>query len=196
MLWAFVSDIHGNRRGLERAEALGVARAVDRYVCLGDVIGRGDPEGCVEWVADHTTIAITGNRDLDHLALVRPDLQRVVADWPREYVGPQFALTHGDPGSHRLLRSSVEAKGFRGVADYLEGIGVRLWLYGHTHHARVWSLADPTAPLVESIVHLQPGGQYVVNVGTVGLPFARKGGPSMLLYEDAEDWLETVTLSK
>jgi predicted phosphodiesterase len=194
MLWAFVSDIHGNRRALDVAASIAEARGADRYACLGDALGRGDPAGCVAWVIDHAAIAIAGNRDLDHIDLVSGDLQDAVRTWPREYVGSTFVLTHGDPGSHKLLRSTAEGKEFRGVPEYLEQLGVRLWLYGHTHHARVWSLDDPSAPLNGGRVRLDGQSSYVVNVGSVGHPFAGKGGPSMVLYEEDEGWLEIVPL--
>src|SRR5207249_12248721 len=105
-----------------------------------------------------------------------------------------FVLTHGDPGGHRILRSSVEGKQFRGVSEVLSDQGARLWLYGHTHHARVWSLDDPARPFPETRCSLVPGRHYVVNVGTAGRPFPGKGRPSMVLYDDVEACLETVLL--
>lgn len=196
MLWAFFSDIHGNRRALDRIEDVCSDRRVGRSVCLGDVIGRGDPEGCVAWVGAHAAIAVAGNRDFDHIDLVRPELREIVARWPREAADSNFIVTHGDPGGHWLLRSNVEVKSFRGVSEYLSERAANIWLYGHTHYARVWRLDKFGDPLSSSRIELEPNGLYVVNVGTTGRPFPGKGGASMVLYEDAEGWLETVDLPK
>jgi hypothetical protein len=93
------------------------------------------------------------------------------------------------------LRSTLEKRAFRAVGPYLAERGARLWLFGHTHHARVWCLDDPDAPLGLPKVELASGRRYVVNVGTTGKPLAGKGPASIVLYEDAENWLEVVPLT-
>jgi predicted phosphodiesterase len=96
-LWSFVSDIHGNYAALSRAAAWCESAGVDRFVCLGDVIGKGDPEACVGWVRDNADIAIVGNRDLDYLDRVSPELQQVVRGWTNEARAADFIASHGDP---------------------------------------------------------------------------------------------------
>jgi hypothetical protein len=120
--WAFVSDIHGNRRALDSAELLAHEHGADRFVCLGDVIGRGDPVGCVEWVRDHADLAIVGNRDLDYLARVSPDLQAVVQSWAHELRASDFVASHGEPKLHRVLNSAAERDGFQRARAYLTGM--------------------------------------------------------------------------
>lgn len=196
-LWAFLSDIHGNLRGLQAAEARCRERQVDRYVCLGDVIGRGDPEGCVRWVQDRATLALVGNRDLDHLEWVRPDLRAVVLGWAREGAASDFLVTHGDTLFHRILNSRAEADGFRRAGAIMAQRGARLWLYGHTHRARAWCLSESGAERVEGCgLALNSHQRYVVNVGTTGLPLPGRGGPSITLYDDGACWLEMVPLSR
>ena len=46
-VWAFVADVHGNYRSLERATRLAGERGAERFVALGDLIGRGQPAACV-----------------------------------------------------------------------------------------------------------------------------------------------------
>ncbi len=183
--WAFVSDIHGNRAALARVEAAAETLSVERYVCLGDVIGRGDAAGCVGWVAEHATYALVGNRDIDHLDSVSAPMQKVVRGWLREVVAGEFVASHGDRRLHRVLHSAAEGDGFVQALAYMAERGARVWLFGHTHRARVWRIGDGAiTPLNQEVVEVHEGFRYVVNVGTTGLPLPGRGGPSFTLYDD------------
>jgi predicted phosphodiesterase len=193
--WAFVSDIHGNRRGLERAISWCENTGVDAYACLGDVIGRGDPDACVAWVRDAATIAIVGNRDLDYLERLPGDLRDVVRSWPNEDAHGDFLASHGDPHLHRVLSSAAERDGFSRAVAYMVERGARAWFFGHTHRARVWRVDAAGAQLVgcERIV-MDSSARYVVNVGTTGLPLPGRGGPSFAVYDDVGGTLEVIPL--
>ncbi len=196
-VWAFVSDVHGNLAALRQTEGRARAAGADRFVALGDIIGRGDPNGCVSWVRDHAEIAIVGNRDLDYLDRVTPDLQAVVRGWCHEARASDFVVSHGDPKLHRPLNARAEGDGFRRAGAYLEALGVRVWLFGHTHRARCWELEGETAHEVEpTSVSLRAGCRYVVNVGTTGLPLPGRGGPAFALYDDGAGVIRTVPLRK
>jgi predicted phosphodiesterase len=193
--WAFVSDIHGNFNALRAAAAHSFDAGVDAYVCLGDVIGRRDPERCVEWVRDHARIAIVGNRDLDYLTRVPEPLQDVVRSWSHEAVASDFVATHGDPKLHRVLNSAAEKNGFSAIPSYLDERHARVWFFGHTHRARVWEIAERSPRLLrDPRVELAPSAHYVVNVGTTGFPLPGRGGASFVLYDDELRVLEIVPL--
>jgi predicted phosphodiesterase len=196
-VWAFVSDIHGNRAALAQAETLTRAQGAERYVCLGDVIGRGDPSGCVAWIRDHAAIAIVGNRDLDYVERVPPDLQAVVAGWAHEARAADFLVSHGDPNLHRVLNARAERDGFARVDGYLAEQGARLWLFGHTHRARLWEIVTGGAVRVDAPqVHIQPDRRYVVNVGTTGLPLPGRGPASCVVYDDVRGEILTLPLGR
>jgi predicted phosphodiesterase len=193
--WGLVSDIHGNLGALRAAAAYCDDAGVDAYVCLGDVIGRGDPERCVEWVRDHARIAIVGNRDLDYLTRVPAPLQEVVRSWGHEAVASDFVVTHGDPKLHRVLNSAAEKNGFAAVPAYLDERHARVWFFGHTHRARIWEIVDGFPRQVgKARVELSPSAHYVVNVGTTGLPLPGRGGASFVVYDDEQHVLEIVPL--
>jgi predicted phosphodiesterase len=193
--WAFVSDIHGNRTALATAEELAHARAADRFVCLGDVIGRGDPGGCVQWVRDQAELAIVGNRDLDYIDRVPPELQATVRTWASEVAASDFIASHGEPRLHRVLNSAAEQDGFRRARAYLTERGARVWFFGHTHRSRAWRLlADRAEPLADGAFDLDPSSLYVVNVGTTGLPLPGRGPASFVIYDDAAHRIERVPL--
>src|SRR5919199_6684035 len=82
-VWAFVADVHGNFRALARAEELARAGGAERFVALGDLLGRGQPAECVAWVRANAALAVVGNRDLDHIDLVSADDQAFLRRLPR-----------------------------------------------------------------------------------------------------------------
>jgi predicted phosphodiesterase len=194
--WAFVSDIHGNRQALANAQGLAQDRGVDHFVCLGDVIGRGDPESCVAWVHEHAQLAIVGNRDLDYLSRVPLPMQDVVRTWTNEVRASDFVASHGEPRLHRTLSSAAERDGFRRARQYMRDIGAAIWFFGHTHRSRAWKLAgeDPSELLGNNMLRADAGALYVVNVGTTGLPLPGRGPASFVIYDDVDRLVERVAL--
>src|SRR5919202_3645619 len=145
-IWAFVADVHGNIRALERAEQLARARGAGRFVALGDLLGRGQPAACVAWVRANATLAIVGNRDLDHIDLVDAADQTFLRGLPRLAAADDFLVTHGDAKLDPNLASADERRGFRRAYAALAAADKRLWFFGHTHRARVWRKAALDAP--------------------------------------------------
>ncbi|MFN2433253.1 MAG: metallophosphoesterase [Gemmatimonadota bacterium] len=103
------SDVHGNLQGL-RAVLHRLAReGVDRTVCLGDVVGYGgDPEACVELVAQRADACVMGNHDL---AILEPALRRGFNPAARAAVDAHAEWLR--PEHHAWLRTLplVEAEG-------------------------------------------------------------------------------------
>jgi predicted phosphodiesterase len=194
-VWAFVSDVHGNRRALALAEQIARAAGADRFVSLGDVVGRGDPDGCVTWVRDNATIAIVGNRDLDYVDRVSPELQAVVRAWPHEARASDFVVSHGDPHLHRRLNSGAERDSFRRAGIVMAEQDARVWLFGHTHRSRGWALQDGEVhPLDPGQVTLRPDCRYAINVGTTGLPLPGRGAAALVLYDDGAGVIRSLPL--
>jgi predicted phosphodiesterase len=199
--WAFVSDIHGNYRALLRAAEIAQAHGADQFVALGDVIGRGQPQECVAWVRAHAALAVVGNRDLDHAALVGPDDRAWVQSLPRLALTADFAITHGDAALHRAMSSADERRGFRRAYLALAELDRPMWFFGHTHHARAWRKSDADAapvPLDPSAVSLhaaEPGERYFFNVGTTGRPRGGCGPAAIALYDVGRAEVVSVTLA-
>src|ERR687885_278796 len=145
-VWAFVADVHGNYRALERAEALARARGATRFAALGDLLGRGQPAECVAWVRANVTLAVVGNRDLDHIDLVDAADQAYVRALPRVAAAGDFLVTPGDAKLDPTLAGADERRGFRRAYAALAAADKRLWFFGHTHNARVWRKAALDAP--------------------------------------------------
>lgn len=61
---AVISDIHGNAEALRTVLADIEARAIDRIICLGDIIGYGpEPLACIDLVRERCAWSLMGNHD-------------------------------------------------------------------------------------------------------------------------------------
>lgn len=73
---AIISDIHGNLIALERVLADLRTRAIDRTVCLGDVVGYGpDPKACLDLARSACEVIVSGNHER---AVLNPT---IAANW-------------------------------------------------------------------------------------------------------------------
>lgn len=65
MRYAVLSDIHGNLEALTAVLAHLQTERVDRYLCLGDIMGYGaDPARCLERLQACEAVMVGGNHDL------------------------------------------------------------------------------------------------------------------------------------
>jgi predicted phosphodiesterase len=199
-VWGVLADVHGNYRALERAAALARDAGAERFILLGDLLGRGQPAACVAWAREHVTLAVVGNRDRDHGDLVDAADRAYLDSWPAIASGERFLLSHGDSRLSPDLGSGDEKRGFRRAYAALEAAGKPLWLFGHTHHARIWRkralaaspelMTDERVPLVLD----DPATCYLVNVGTTGRRLAGRGPASCVVLDDQNGWLQRILI--
>jgi len=198
-IWGFISDVHGNLLALERAIAACRESGAQQLVYLGDLLGRGDSDGCVERVVETAALSVVGNRDLDWAERVSARSRAYVLSLPRLAEADEFVAVHGDARLVRNLSADGRKRGFERAYCYLRERGKRLLFFGHTHQARVWRKSSPSAE-----PELLPGRRidltdaresvYFVNVGTTGLPFPGKGPPCCAVYDDVWQRLEHLVL--
>ena len=124
-----------------------------------------------------------------------------VLSLPRLAEAEDFLIIHGIPELTPGLGSRDVRSGLVGAYQRLTQSGRRLLFFGHTHYARVWQKDGPAVTPVQiedTSVQLKaaPGRVYVVNVGTVGLPFPGKGPPSLVLYDATAGRIEQVTIPR
>ena len=185
-VWGLVSDVHGNLPALEAALRVLHAAGAERLAFLGDYLGRGDPDGCVRRIRGLADAAVLGNRDLDWQDRVAPETRAWVLGLPRSVCLGWLLLAHGDPRLTPELSTRQIGRQFVDAWRRLEAQGAQVLAFGHSHHARVWRKASVEAPaelLEDARVALEVGYQYFVNVGTTGLPFPGKGGPSVAVID-------------
>ena len=197
--WGLISDVHGNYAALEQALRLLEQAGANRLAFLGDYLGRGDSDGCIAKIRALADIAIVGNRDLDWQDRVSLASREYVLGLPRTAQADQLLLSHGDSRLTPSLSTSQINRQFARVWPELERHSARLWAFGHSHHARVWrKRLDGEGPvLVETeCVPIDAATYYCINVGTTGLPFPGKGGPSVALVDFARDEIRRIPLEQ
>ena len=199
--WGILADIHGNLPALERALVGFQIRQVDRIVVLGDNLGRGDSDGCIKLVRQVADVSVVGNRDLDWQDRVGTAAREYVRSLPRVAIVDRLAFSHGDARLTRDLSSDDIRRDFRRAHDWLAANGCRVWLFGHTHRARIWTsgsgdvsprlLFDAATEPLPTTVRLDPTADFwVVNSGSVGLPFPGKGPASATVFDTDADTVE------
>ena len=73
MRYAVISDIHANRANLSRA--LERLRGTDEIICLGDIVGHGDADGCIDDLRSARAAGVAGGHDLEALIASREDAE-------------------------------------------------------------------------------------------------------------------------
>ena len=205
--WGLLADIHGNLLALERALAAFRAANVEKIAVLGDNLGRGDSDGCVALIRELADVSVLGNRDLDWQHRVGTSSKAYVLGLPRTVERDGLLFAHGDARLTPELSSSDIRRGFTRARAAMRAADCRLWLFGHTHRARVWRISHAEPELVllfDAAVDALPAriklvaapasnARWIVNVGSAGLPFPGKGPASAaVLHHEAGGggWVE------
>ena len=203
MRYAVLSDIHSNLEALTAVLDDLQSLQIDRYLCLGDVVGYGaDPSACLARLQSFDAVMVGGNHDLACIGKV--DLERLNAAacaavvWTRDQLSfteldalrrlpltetvECFTLVHG------TLRHPARFDYLWDAADVVDSLAVcrtRFCLIGHTHQPllaeydrgrrRLVSLRTGTEAAAASTYLDEPDRVYLVNPGSVGQP--RDGDP-------------------
>ena len=102
--FAIISDIHSNYEALEVVLAACAEARVDKYLCLGDIVGyNADPQKCLERVLDLDLIAmVRGNHD-DQVASDDEEMDgfnqnaRIAILWTRQQLTAEQRAWLGTP---------------------------------------------------------------------------------------------------
>jgi predicted phosphodiesterase len=198
-VWGLISDVHGNLPALELALELLSGAGATKLAFLGDYLGRGDSDRCVARIREVAEIAIVGNRDLDWQDRVAPTTRAWVLELPRTAQVGRLLLSHGDARLTPTLSTSQINRDFARAWRAMEEHDAQVWAFGHSHYARVWRKAttlDAAELLKTEVVRMDGSARYVVNVGTTGLPFPGKGGPSVAIVDFAQGKIRQIPLTR
>ncbi len=191
VVWGLISDVHGNLLALEQALQVLTEQGATKFAFLGDYLGRGDSDACIarnERVADR---AVVGNRDLDWQDRVSPETKAFVLSLPKIAQAGSLLVSHGDPRLTPALSTSQITKGFSRAFAEMHARKAQVWAFGHSHHARIWRNAEPAKT---DWTLIEQTNKYCLNVGTTGLPFPGKGGPSVALVDFVRQEIRQIPL--
>ncbi len=198
MRYGIFSDIHGNKEGLEAAlRALDKLR-IDKYICLGDVVGYGaDPSWCIQTVRQNCEVCIMGNHDaaicgkMDYSFYY--DAARQVLEWTKSQLSSEEidwlknlpykvcqddgnqCFTHGDPFTPENYNYIYNIEHARALVPKFDELSKITWV-GHSHLMRAFQFERGKVQYmdIENFV-LAADYKYLIAEGSVGQP--RDGDP-------------------
>ncbi len=187
---AVISDIHSNLQALEAVVAECEKRQINRYFCLGDIVGYGaNPTECLKLIkslhcttvmGNHDMYVATGNIDADVTALARRGLEhsneqltKTAKKWLLSL--PSALTPDGATIVHASLYEPLEWHYLIDPMDAIPSIRLQttpICFFGHTHVPKIYVSPDgPKPKLVEdSKFAFSHEGRYMVNPGSVGQP--------------------------
>jgi predicted phosphodiesterase len=190
MRYGIFSDVHSNLEALEAVLAALKQERVDKYLCVGDIVGyAADPEKCLNLIKSIVSVCVAGNHDwaatgkfaLAHFnpyakkAVIQNALQLSVEDktylnnLPLVFKQDSLTLVHAtldEPSSFNYLLNSEQAiRSFQALES-------QVCFIGHTHQPKIFEFKDDCRPilLATSSIKLRKNNKYIVNVGSVGQP--------------------------
>jgi diadenosine tetraphosphatase ApaH/serine/threonine PP2A family protein phosphatase len=200
VLVALFADIHANRQAFEACLARARDHGAERFVLLGDYVGYGaDPDWAVTTVVDlvgQGALAVLGNHD-DAVGNPRVQLNaeaQAVIEWTRGKLGAahrQFLaeLPMKQDDKNLLFVHSEASKpeswiyvtNTSDASRSMQSTDAHVTFCGHVHKPALYSLSvtgkmTTFVPTAGIPVHLLPGRQWLVVLGSVGQP--RDGNPA------------------
>ncbi len=203
MRYAILSDLHGNLEALDAMLAHLATQRINRYCCLGDLVGYGaDPKACLARMHGCEAICVCGNHEWGAFGKLRlewfNETARQALVWTRKQLdfrdldairrlplvttdGP-LTLVHG------TLKAPEQFEYLTDVGQALDTLRVcrtPICAVGNTHvpflleydraQGRVGRVLSAPPDLVEVRLSIQEHMRYVINPGSVGQP--RDGDP-------------------
>ena len=187
------SDVHANLEALNAVVEAYKLEHIDRYYCLGDVVGYGaNPNECTNIVRKVAELTILGNHDaavagrmdysyyyeaarhaLDaHAQSLTADNMSWLRSLPYKHRVPDapVLLCHGSPVRIEEFEYIFAPEQARECLPILEQLA-DITLIGHSHLCKVFALKPgEVRELPARDFQLQPGYKYIVSVGSVGQP--------------------------
>jgi diadenosine tetraphosphatase ApaH/serine/threonine PP2A family protein phosphatase len=194
MRYGIFSDIHSNLEAFEAViEALS-RESVDRYLCVGDIVGYGaNPKECIQKVRELQPLAVCGNHDWASVGLIDITYFNSAAKeavcWTGRHIDEadrsflkklplveredDIVLVHGtlpEPENFEYLLDEYAAY------KTFQHLDRRFCFVGHSHVPVIFYQDGPTIGYsFESKMQLSENRDYIINVGSVGQP--RDGNP-------------------
>lgn len=205
-----ISDVHSNLEALERVIE-SVEKSVDRWVCLGDLVGYGaNPNECVEIVRDLTSYVIAGNHDRAAVGLTSTDyfnpLAKSAIVWTgrmlrkenRKYL-KNLELTLRLGNSYFTHSSPSNPSAWQYIFSLDDAVyefshfKEKTCFIGHSHLAFAIREHEGEYQIIEdSRFSLTENHRYLINVGSVGQPRDLDPRACCVLWDDEVGTLQFV----
>lgn len=201
MKYAVISDIHANLEALNAVIDYCVKKKVDKYVCLGDIVGYGaNPVECIKKIKSLKGIVLVGNHD--HAAIGITDITffnshaRAAVEWTRDALSEKDVKFLTDlpfvayEGDMTLVHASLDSPEMwhyvlndTEAAKNIELLDSLLCFIGHSHVPCLFQEHYNSKALFDFMTQFTISEKTIINVGSVGQP--RDGDPraSFVIYD-------------
>ncbi|QQR90419.1 MAG: metallophosphoesterase family protein [Myxococcales bacterium] len=203
------SDVHANIEALSAVMGAYATEKIDRYFCLGDIVGYGaSPNECCNIVREMAEVTIVGNHDaavagrMDYsyyydaarhaLDKHADQLSDINMEWlkslPYKHELDAYGvhLCHGSPlrlEEFDYIFAPEQAAECLAIWDELGDIT----LIGHSHLCKVFALKPgEVRELPAEGFSLEEGYKYIVSVGSVGQPRDHDNRAAYTVYDTEE----------
>lgn len=187
---AVLSDIHSNLHALEAVLAECKRRKINRFVCLGDIVGYGArPAECLKLIRSLKCPTVIGNHDfyVAHeetcgdlneyaqagveysISHVNAAAKKWLRDLPEVIIADTVTLVHSslpEPLDWEYIFDSGDAR------QTMLAQSTPICFYGHTHVPKLFVQSGAPTPEIAGEVkfRLSREGRYLINPGSVGQP--------------------------
>ena len=208
MRYAILGDVHGNLEALNAVLGELKKQNVDRYFCVGDVVGYGpDPGECLKILQDLDCVMVAGNHD--YAAVGKTSIEffnpeaRESALWTREALNPtqkefienmdlahtneDFALVHATLHGPEMFNYILNT--FDALLCF-QHLTRPICFMGHSHVPMTFVESDRIFVTFEPKVRLTDGDRALVNVGSVGQPRDQDARAAFGIYDSEEQVCE------
>ncbi len=217
MRLAVISDIHSNTEAFGSVLADIEISAVDKTICLGDVIGYGpEPNEAISMICDYNIPTILGNHELciinrEYLTRFNPSACRsmlatidmlndksvyFVNNLKPNIISNNCRFVHGfPPDSPTIYMFELDKKG---MLDAFGRYEERICFIGHTHSLRLIEFDGNSIAynsLDRGITKLFAGKRYIINAGSVGQPRDGDNHAKYVIWDTSDDSIEARYIS-
>jgi len=188
MRYGLISDIHGNYEALDAALNFLDKQKIDKYLCLGDIVGYGaEPARCLARVLKLGCDIIAGNHDFAAAGKISVDYFNIFAKestiWTQEHLADSekailsnqplvrnytgFTLVHGSlylPQAFDYVQTIIDALySFRELTE-------QVLFIGHSHVPITFIETDSISFSVSDTISIEKSKRYIINIGSIGQP--------------------------
>jgi diadenosine tetraphosphatase ApaH/serine/threonine PP2A family protein phosphatase len=201
------SDVHANIEALTAVIDAFKSERIDKYICIGDVVGYGaSPNECCDLVRKVTEHTILGNHDaavagrmdysyyydaarqaLDlHARQISADNMAWLRGLPYEVREGDVTFCHGSPINLEEFEYIFSVEQATKCLEIWDDLGMVTFI-GHSHLCKSFALTrDEVFEVVATKFAIRPEHRYIISVGSVGQPRDYDNRASYTIYDTDE----------
>ena len=205
------SDVHANIEAMNAVVEAYRSERIDKYVCIGDVVGYGaSPNECCDVIRKLAAYTILGNHDaavagrmdysyyydaarqaLDlHARQLSPENMQWLRALPYEVREGDITFCHGSPINLEEFEYIFAPEQAALCLPMWEELG-EVTFIGHSHLCKSFALTrEEVFEVVATKFSIRPEHRYIISVGSVGQPRDYDNRASYTIYDSTEKTFE------